>query len=62
MARRPCRWVDHQRSVIDDGGGRETLFQRSGIDEWFETGAGLAPGLGDVVELRPIEIETPTRA
>src|SRR6266540_3602751 len=50
--------VDHHRSVVDDGGWRETLFQSGGVDEGLEARTRLAPGLGDVVVLASIEVET----
>ena len=49
--------LDHDRLVRDYGGRRKALLQRRGIDERFEGGAGLAPGLGDVVELAAVEVE-----
>src|SRR6267142_1349186 len=49
--------VDHHGSVVDHGGRRKALLQRGRIDERLETRAGLAPGLGHVVVLAPVEIE-----
>ncbi len=50
--------TERQWRIIDDGGRRETLLERGGINKGFEAGAGLAPGLCDVIELIVIEVET----
>jgi len=38
--------------------GVKPSLERGGIDKGFEAGAGLAPGLCDVIELIVIEVET----
>ena len=52
------RKVDDQRCIVDHGCRRKALFQSGGVNKRFETGAGLPPGLGDMVELVAIEIES----
>ena len=49
--------IDHHRRVVDDGGRGESLLQSSRIDEGLETGAGLTPGLRNVVEFVAVEVE-----
>ncbi len=46
-----------QRGIVHHRHGRDAFFQRGGVDERLETGAGLAPGLSYVVELAFLEIE-----
>jgi len=48
---------DDDRFVGDDAARVVALFERCGVDEGFEAGTWLAPGLGDVVELVAVEIE-----
>src|SRR5204863_7120532 len=48
---------DHDRLVGDHGRGREALLERGRVDEGLERGAGLAPGLRDMVELVAPEVE-----
>ena len=49
--------IDDQGCIVDDGRRSKTLFQGGGIYEWFKAGAGLAPGLGNMVELAVVEVE-----
>src|SRR2546426_255483 len=51
--------IHHHRSVVDDGGRRETLFQSRGVDERLEARTRLAPGLGGVVVLASSRSSTP---
>ena len=55
VARRPrCptrTLVDGQRRIENEAGGRVAAVQGRCIDDGLERGAGLAPGLGDAVEL-----------
>src|SRR5882762_7522267 len=50
--------VDGQRRVVDDGGWRETLFQRRRINERLEARTGLPARLGYVVVLVAVEVES----
>ena len=43
--------VEEERRVVDHGRGGEALLERRRVDERLEARAGLAPGLGHVVEL-----------
>ncbi|KWT96882.1 hypothetical protein APY03_2088 [Variovorax sp. WDL1] len=51
------RGVEEQRCVVDQGARREALLECRRIDEGLEARAGLAPGLGHMVELVPAEVE-----
>ena len=50
--------VEEERCIVDHGGWCKAFFQRGGIDEGLEAGAGLAPGLGYMVELVFFKIKT----
>ena len=47
-----------QRRVVDHRGRRQAAFDAGGVDKGLEGGAGLAPGLGHMVEAAAVEVET----
>ena len=61
VGRRPGRHArplaDRHRRVVDQGRGREAVFERGQIDERLDRRAGLPLGLGGAVELAHLEAE-----
>ena len=49
--------VEEQWRIVDDRCGCEAFLQGSGVDERFEAGSGLTPGLGGVVELVLVKVK-----
>ncbi|MNS78759.1 hypothetical protein D3C72_1123900 [compost metagenome] len=57
ILRAGLRGGQHEGLVGNLRGGREAAFQRRGVDEGLDIGAGLAPGLGHAVEPATVVVE-----